>query len=191
MKELKAWIRREGIVLDPEFLRVDGFLNHRINPEFVELAGQGLVSAFSGKGITCVLTAEAAGNVIAYEVARRLKVCALYAKKGQALTMANAVSCSLRSPTKKTKHELFVSRDYLGPGERVLVVDDFLHRGITSAALADIVLGCGAELAGFGFVIEKRQSGGRAELERFGVPVVSLAPVASMDPGSGQIEFGE
>ncbi|MFO8034553.1 MAG: xanthine phosphoribosyltransferase [Candidatus Bipolaricaulota bacterium] len=191
MEALKAWIQREGIVLGPEFLRVDGFLNHRINPEFVGLAGEGLAASYAGRGITCVLTAEAAGNVIAYEVARRLGACALYAKKGQAITMDNAVSCGLRSPTKGTQQELFLCRDYLAEGERVLVVDDFLHRGITSAALAQMVLQCGAELAGFGFVIEKCFSGGRAQLEAFGVPIVALAPITHMDPESGRVEFAE
>jgi len=189
MEALKAWIREQGIVLGPEFLRVDGFLNHRISPEFVQLAGQGLASAFADRAITCVLTAEAAGNVIAYEAARRLGASAVYAKKGQAVTMSNAVSRTVHSPTKGAAQNLFVCRDYLGPGERVLVVDDFLHRGVTSSALADMALECSAELAGFGFVIEKCASGGRTVLERFSVPIVALAPIRRMDPESGTIEF--
>ncbi len=191
MEALKEWIQREGIVLGPEFLRVDGFLNHRINPAFVGLAGEGLAASYAGRGVTCVLTAEAAGNVIAYEVARRLGVSALYAKKGHAVTMAHAVSCRLCSPTKETEQEIFVCRDYLAPGQRVLVVDDFLHRGTTSAGLADMALRCGAEMVGFGFVIEKCLSGGRAQLERFGVPIVALARVTRMDPESGTVEFAE
>ncbi len=191
MEALKGWIQREGIVLGPEFLRVDGFLNHRISPDFVGLAGEGLAAAYEGKGVTCVLTAEAAGNVIAYEVARRLGASALYAKKGQAVTMAHAVSCRLSSPTKGSEQEIFVCRDYLGTGQRVLVVDDFLHRGTTSAALADMALRCGAEVVGFGFVIEKCFSAGRARLARFGVPIVALAGVTSMDPESGTVEFAE
>jgi len=175
--------------LGPEFLRVDGFLNHRINPEFVQLAGQGLALAYADRGISCVLTAEAAGNVIAYEAARRLGASAVYAKKGQAVTMSNAVSRRIHSPTKGIQQHLFVCRDYLGPGERVLVVDDFLHRGTTSSALADMVAECGGELAGFGFVIEKCASGGRSVLERFAVPVVALAPISRMDPESGTIAF--
>lgn len=85
MKSLKEWILKEGAVLGPEFLRVDGFLNHRIDPAFVEEAGRELATAFAGQGVTCVLTAEAAGNVIAYEAARRLRAHAIYAKKGLSL----------------------------------------------------------------------------------------------------------
>ncbi len=188
-EKIREWIRREGKVVGPEFLRVDGFLNHRIDPAFVELAGDALAHAFSDRGVTAVLTAEAAGNVIAYEVARRLGARALYAKKGKASTMANPLTRVVPSPTKGGETELAVSRDYLSPEERILVVDDFLYRGLTSAALAEMVLEAGAELVGFGFVIEKCFSGGRDALARFGVPVVSLAAIERMDPATGEIVF--
>lgn len=188
---IKDWIRREAVVVGPEFIRVDGFLNHRIDPAFVELAGEALARAFSGAGVSAVLTAEAAGNVIAYEVARRLGAKALYAKKGRANTMANPITRRVPSPTKGGETELAVSRDYLGPGERVLVVDDFLFRGLTSAALAEMALEAGAVLVGFGFVIEKCFGHGRAVLSRFGVPVISLVAIERMDPGTGKITFGD
>lgn len=187
--EIRAWILREAAVLPGGFLRVDGFLNHRVDPAFVALAGAALAQAFSGFRITCVFTAEAAGNVIAYETARQLGAAALYAKKGAARTMARALTCRVRSPTKGVEQDLCASADYLRPGERVLVVDDFLHQGTTSAALGRIVREAGAELVGFGFVIEKRPSGGRKVLEPFGVPVVALAVVERMDPATGEIAF--
>lgn len=189
--ELREWIRRQGQVLGPEFLRVDGFLNHRIAPAFVALAGEGIAKAFADRGVTTVLTAEAAGNVIAYEVARRLGAVALYAKKGRAATMADPLVRRVPSPTKGGETELAVSRDYLEPGERVLVVDDFLYRGLTSAALAEMTLEAGAELVGFAFVIEKCFGGGRELLGRFGVPVVSLVSIEHMDPTTGEIVFGD
>jgi len=183
------WIQREAVVVGPEFLRVDSFLNHRIDPAFVELAGEALSHVFAPCGATAVLTAEAAGNVIAYEVARRLNAKALYAKKGKANTMANPLTRTVISPTKGVETELAISRDYLGPGERVLVVDDFLYRGLTSVALAEMVIESGAELIGFGFVIEKCFGNGRSLLERFGVPVVSLVAIERMDPETGEIAF--
>ena len=188
---LQEWIRREGVVLGSEFLRVDGFLNHRIDPAFVEEAGRELAAAFADQGVTCVLTAEAAGNVIAYEAARRLKAHAVYAKKGRAATMAHPLTRRVPSPTKGGEVELAVSRDYLTPGERVLVVDDFLYRGLTSQALAEMVREVGAELVGFGFVIEKCFGEGRQVLSRFGVPIVSLVGVERMDPQTGEIAFRE
>lgn len=189
VNKVREWIEKEAVVVGPEFLRVDSFLNHRIDPAFVELAGEALSRAFADHKVTAVLTAEAAGNVIAYEVARRLGAMALYAKKGKANTMADPLTRTVVSPTKGVETELAISRNYLGPGERVLVVDDFLYRGLTSAALAEMVAESGAELVGFGFVIEKCFGGGRPLLERFGVPVVSLVAIERMDPATGEISF--
>lgn len=188
---LQDWIRREGTVLGPEFLRVDGFLNHRINPRFIEEVGRRLAERFSEHEVNCVLTAEAAGNVVAYEVARRLGVHALYAKKGLAATMTDPLLRTVRSATKGVKVELAVSRDYLGPEDRVLIVDDFLYQGRTSAALADIVRESAARLVGFGFVIAKEFGEGQQALTRYDVPIVTLVSVVRMDPQSGEIVFGD
>ena len=188
---LQDWIRREGTVTSPEFLKVDGFLNHRIEPAFIEEVGKQLAERFTGHGVTCVLTAEAAGNIVAYVVARRLGVHALYAKKGEAITMNRPLLRTIPSPTKGAKTKLAVSQDYLGPEEDVLIVDDFLYRGRTSAALADIVRESGAALVGFGFVIAKEFGEGRRSLARYGVPIVTLVSVIRMDPKSGEIVFGD
>lgn len=187
---IQDWIRREGRVVSPEFLRVDGFLNHRIDPAFMEEAGKQIATKFRKDRVSCVLTAEAAGNVIAYEVARRLGARVLYAKKGRAATMNHPLVRSVRSPTKGTLVELAVSRDYLNPGERVLIVDDFLYQGHTSAALAEMTREAGAELIGFGFVIAKEFGGGRKMLARYDVPIVALVSVVRLNPESGEIAFG-
>ena len=186
---LTEWIRREARVLGPEFLQVDGFLNHCIAPRFIEEAGTALAEAFGEETVTRVLTAEAAGNVIAFEKARRLGVTALYAKKGKALTMQRPLVRTVVSPTRGTQTDLTVSADYLGREDRVLIVDDFLFEGETSAALAEIAAEAGATLVGFGFVISKEFAAGRARLAGFGVPIVSLVPIASMDPATGWIRF--
>lgn len=177
--------------MSPEFLRVDGFLNHRIDPVFMEEAGGQIAERFAEDGVTCVLTAEAAGNVVAYEVARRLGARVLYAKKGRAATMNSPLIRTVRSPTKGSVVEIAVSRDYLSPEERVLIVDDFLYQGRTSAALADMVQEGKAELVGFGFVIAKEFGEGRQTLAGYRVPIVTLVSVVRMDPESGEIVFGE
>ena len=99
---LKEWIRREAAVLGLQFLQVDGFLNHRIAPAFVEAAGRALAHAYRDHKVTHVFTAEAAGNVIAYETAKQLGAAALYAKKGKAKTMQRALVRRVVSPTKGT-----------------------------------------------------------------------------------------
>ena len=105
--------------------------------------------------------------------------------------MARPLVRSLRSPTKGTMTEIAISQDYLTSEERVLIVDDFLFRGTTSAALADMAIEAGAELVGFAFIIEKAFAGGRGALAQYGVPVESLLCVERMDPTTGEIEFGD
>ena len=191
MEVLREWILREAEVLGPEFLRVDSLLNHRIDPAFLALVGEALAERFAGCGATCVLTAEAAGNIVAYELARRLGVGALYAKKGKAATMIRPIVRAVVSPTKGTLTELALSADYLGPSDHVIVVDDFLYHGHTSAALADMAMQAGARLVGFGFVIEKTFACGRDALKRFGLPVTALVRITSMNPEDGSITFAE
>lgn len=187
--QLQDWVQRYGVVVGPEFLRVDGFLNHRIDPKFMEEVGRQLADRFAAADVSCVLTAEAAGNIVAYEVARRIGARALYAKKGRAATMNRPFVRSITSPTKGTTVELSVSKDYLNEQERVLIVDDFLYRGDTSSALADMVRESGATLVGFGFVIAKEFGEGRRVLTRYGVPIVTLVSIIRMDPETGKIEF--
>ena len=186
---LRDWTQREGRILGPQFLQVDGFLNHRIAPAFIEAANRSLAHAYRDREITHVLTTEAAGNVIAYETAKQLGAVALYAKKGKAKTMQRALVRRVVSPTKGTETELAVSADYLSADDRVLIVDDFLFEGVTSKALAEIVAEAGSSLVGFGFVISKEFAGGHARLARLGVPIVSLVPIESMDPETGAIRF--
>lgn len=187
--QLQDWVQRYGVVVGPEFLRVDGFLNHRIDPAFMEEVGRQISEEFSDRQVNCVLTAEAAGNVVAYEVARRLGARALYAKKGHAATMNNPYVRSLVSPTKGTTVELSISKDYLNDRERILIVDDFLYRGDTSSALADMVIESGASLVGFAFVIAKEFGEGRRNLARYEKPVITLVSIVSMDPETGGIVF--
>jgi xanthine phosphoribosyltransferase len=189
--QLQDWVQRYGVVVGPEFLRVDGFLNHRIDPVFMEEVGRQFAEIFSKLNVSCVLTAEAAGNVVAYEVARRIGARVLYAKKGRAATMNRPYVRSIVSPTKGTTVELSISKDYLNDRERVLIVDDFLYRGDTSTALADMVIESGASLVGFGFVIAKEFGEGRQVLARYDKPVATLVSISSMDPETGDIVFAE
>ena len=187
--KLHDQVRREGIVISDQYLRVDGFLNHRIDPAFIEEAGRQLAERFAAHGVSHVVTAEAAGNVIAYETARRLGARVVYAKKGRAVTMARPLSRVVKSPTKGTTVTLSISAEYVERGARVLVADDFLYQGTTSIALAEMIAEAGATLVGFGFVIAKEFAEGRSLLEAYHVPIVTLVSVRSLDPATGTIDL--
>ena len=182
---VKEYIKTRGIILGKDFLKVDSFMNHRIEPQFIEAASKAISERFKNSGVTLVLTAESAGNIIAYEVAKRLMCVALYAKKNGAVTMSNPLKKKLYSPTRKKEVELAISKDYLNPDDKVLIVDDFLYNGRTSSVLAEMVLEVGASLVGFGFIVEKAFAGGRENLKRFKAPIYSIAVIERMDPETG------
>lgn len=182
MKALRDRILRDGQHLGGGILRVDSFINHQVDPALMALMGREFARRFGYLKPTKVLTAEISGIAPALETGFALDVPVIFARKIRSITMSeDAYERRVPSRTKGSETLLLVSPEFLGPQERVLIVDDFLGTGRTIAALADIVLESGATLVGIGAVIEKAFEGGRKELERFGVPIESLAIVERME----------
>ena len=187
-------IREKGEVLGKEFLKVDSFLNHKVSPALLNTVGQAMAEKFGDLGVTKVLTAEAAGNIIAYTTAENLtnrgkEVEVVYAKKGVPTTMSGEEVRTITSPTKKNKTTLAVSGNFFEPEDRVLIVDDFLFTGRTASTLADIMEALSVTVVGYGFVIRKKGSGGYEKLKNTGKPIFSLVEIESMDPKTGKITF--
>lgn len=184
MKELEDRIREDGKVIGDSILRVDGFLNHQIDPRFIMSLGRELASRFAGDGVNKVLTVEASGIAVAMAAALELGVQVVFAKKKQTLTQQGDVySAPVFSYTRKEQTEITVAREYLSPGDVVLIIDDFLAHGEALNGLISLVHQAGGKLAGAGIVIEKRfQNGGDAIRSR-GVRVESLAIIERMSPG--------
>ncbi|MFB6291637.1 MAG: xanthine phosphoribosyltransferase [Candidatus Bipolaricaulia bacterium] len=188
-------IKEQGEVLGEEFLKVDSFLNHKVSPALLNRIGQAMAEKFKDLGVTKVLTAEAAGNIIAYTTAENLtnqgkEVEVVYAKKGVPTTMSGEEVRTIKSPTKQNRTTLAVSGNYFVPEDRVLIVDDFLFTGRTASTLTDIMEAQSVKVVGYGFVIRKKGSGGYQELKSRGKPIFSLVEIESMDPKTGQITFG-
>lgn len=190
MKLLEERIRQEGLILSDTVLKVDSFLNHQVDTKLALAIGQEFARLFAGKPITKVLTIEASGIQFAMAAGIALDVPFVYAKKKKAVTLAEKLySAPVHSFTRQETYQVSISQNYLGPGDKVLIVDDFLATGAALAGLVDIVNEAGAELVGVGCVIEKSFQEGRSLLERKGVRVHSLARIASMAPG--EIHFVE
>lgn len=186
--EIRKVIQQQGRIVNENFLSVDGVLNHRIQPEIILLAAKILSQRFKGKQIDIVVTAEAAGNVLAYELAKQLEIDALYAKKGDPLTMENPLFRFVESPTKRVSQCLSISRNYLKPEMNVLVVDDFLFEGGTADALAQMIQDARANLVGFGFIIRKFKSGLELLQKKYpGVPIESIVNIAKLDVENNEI----
>ena len=185
MQALIDRIRREGRNLGKGILKVDGFINHQLDPELTLEMGREFARRFCEAGVTevtKVITAEVSGIAPALTTGIVLGVPVIYARKTRPVTMATGVyKAEAPSHTKGGTVELIVSPEYLKPEDRVLLIDDFLASGKTIAALAELISQCDATLCGIGCLVEKSFEGGRALLAPLNVPVISLAIIDSME----------
>lgn len=188
MEQLKARIRTDGRNLGGGILKVDGFINHQVDPQLMEACGREFARHFKDSGATKILTAEISGIAPAVTTGIHLNLPVVYARKNKPITMPDQVFLTLApSHTKGRMVELIVSPEYLSTGERVLIIDDFLASGATILGLARLAQTAGAEIVGVGTLVEKTFEEGRAALSTLGVPVVSLVAIKHMDGDT--IEF--
>jgi xanthine phosphoribosyltransferase len=188
VEALKQRIRLEGKNLGNGILKVDSFLNHQVDAPLMLAVGGALAARFGAMGINKVLTAEISGIAPALTTALALGVPVVYARKTRPVTMPQQVYvASAPSHTRGNRVDLMVSPEFLGPADRVLIIDDFLARGKTIDALVNLAQQAGSEIKGIGVVIEKSFEGGRQELAYLSVPIHSLVVVTSMD--NDQIMF--
>ncbi len=184
MKELKDRIQRDGQILGNGILKVDSFVNHQVDARLMDECGKEFARRFAKLGATKVLTAEISGIAPALTTALHLGLPVVYARKTKPITMPDQVYLTLApSHTKGRTVELIVSPEYLANGENVLIIDDFLASGATILGLVRLAEAAGAKVVGIGALIEKIFEGGREALKPLGVPVESLACIASMDGG--------
>ncbi len=185
MQALIDRIRAEGRNLGGGILKVDGFVNHQLDPDLTMEMGHEFVRRFAGAGVigvTKVITAEVSGIAPALATGIALGVPVVYARKTRPITMqTGAYTAEAPSHTKGGIVQLIVSPEYLVPTDRVLLIDDFLASGQTIAALAELIDQCHATLCGIGCIIEKSFEGGRELLTPLNVPIVALATIDRMD----------
>ena len=185
MQELKERIQKEGKVLPGNIIKVDGFLNHRIDTELMSHIADEFGKYFNMDEVTLVLTAEASGIALATMVAQRFHKPMIYAKKAKSDNIEGGLYQSdIHSYTYKKKVTLLVSKEWLSADEKVLIVDDFMANGEAMRGLCDIVNAAGATLVGVGCAVEKGFQGGGDRLRAAGVNLKSLAIIESAEPGN-------
>ena len=188
MEQLKERIRKEGKNLGNGILKVDGFINHQVDPVLMDACGREFAKRFNGIGATKILTAEISGIAPAITTGFHMELPVVYARKSKPITMPDQVFLTLTpSHTKGRTVELIVSPEYLAGGEQILIIDDFLASGATILGLVRLAQTAGATIVGIGALIEKSFEGGREALSFLNVPVESLAEVSSME--GDQINF--
>lgn len=190
MNKLEEKIISDGKVLEGNVLKVDGFLNHRVDVEILKWMGEEFRRRFDGVKVDKILTIEASGIAIASSAALCFGVPLLFAKKAQSVNVTGDKLCSkVYSFTHKCWNNIFVSAEYLSKGEKVLIVDDFLASGSALEGLVDLVNQAGAEVVGIGIAIEKSFQDGGDKIREKGYRLESLAIVESMDDRTGTIAF--
>ena len=190
MELLQERIRREGRVLPGNIVKVDGFLNHRVDTKLLEALADEFAKYFDISKITMVLTAEASGIALATICAQKYGVPMLFAKKAKSDNIEGGLYQSeVFSYTYKKKVTLLVSQDWIHADDRVLIIDDFMAKGYAMRGLIDIVNKAGATLAGIGVAVEKGFQDGGDSLRREGYPIKSLAVIDSAE--NGVIRFRE
>ncbi|MBQ9974132.1 MAG: xanthine phosphoribosyltransferase [Oscillospiraceae bacterium] len=186
MEQLKQRIRKDGIIRGTEVLKVDSFLNHQMDVELFDAMGAEFKRRFDGCEINKILTIEASGIGIACLAARHFGCPVVFAKKSQSRNISPDVyTAKVESFTHGKVYDVVVSKEYLHPGDKVLLIDDFLANGEALRGLAKLVRDAGAELVGAGIAIEKAFQPGGDQLRASGMRVESLARVAAMSETDG------
>lgn len=190
MQELEERIAARGRVLGENVLKVDEFVTHQVDPVLMNLMGDRLADVFADKKITKVVTLETSGIAPAIFAAQTLGVPMIFARKSKSLTMdEELLTSSVYSFTKQVTSTISISRKFLSADDNVLIVDDFLANGQAAKGLIELCRQAGAHVEGVGIIIEKSFQDGRKLLEDMGIPVVSLARIASLK--NGEIEFAK
>lgn len=189
MELLKQRIRERGRVIGTDILKVDSFLNHQMDVALFDEMGREFARRFAGCGVNKILTIEASGIGIACLTALHFDCCpTVFAKKSASRNVSKDVyTTPVTSFTHNRVYDVMVSKEYLGPGDRVLIIDDFLANGEALRGLIRLVESAGAQLVGAGIAIEKAFQPGGDRLRAAGVRIESLARVRSMSEAGGVV----
>ena len=192
MKLLEDAITERGRVKDGDVLKVDAFLNHQMDISLFEQMGEEFKKRFAGKEINKIVTIEASGIGIACVVAKYFNVPVVFAKKSKSINIeGDMYVAEVESFTHKCKNQVIVSKKFLSPEDKVLIIDDFLANGCALQGLISIITEAGASVEGIGIAIEKGfQMGGRL-IRNLGYQLESLAIVDSMNADTKEIVFRE
>ncbi len=190
MNFLEEKILSDATIKEGNILKIDNFLNHQIDIDIIRQIAYEIKRRFKGKEVTKILTIEASGIAIATLLGEIYDVPVVFAKKGEtANSTDDKYIAQAYSFTHKKQNNVFVSKPYMLPGEKVLIVDDFLADGQAMSALIDIVHQAGAEVVGLAVAVEKGVQNGGKKLRNQGYQVESIAIIDKMDYKTGKITF--
>ncbi len=190
MRELVEAIREKGVGVGTDIVKVDMFLNHRLDTGLAVRMGQEFAKAFADEKPELVLTVEASGIAVALTTAMACgNLPVVFAKKSRTSNVTGDVyESKVFSFTHGVENHIRVAMEYLPAGTRVLIIDDFLANGAAAEGLSDLVRQAGAQVVGIGVCVEKGFQPGRQRLEGMGHKVVALAKVIGIKKGKLIVE---
>ena len=186
MEALRRMILEKGKGIGNDIVKVDMFLNHRIDTGLLFRMGEAWAEEFRADKPDMVLTVEASGIAMAVAAAHALgDIPVVFAKKsGTVVQNDNTVQAPVYSFTHKTQNMIRIEKQYLPEGSRVLIIDDFIADGQAARGLINLCWQQGATVVGVGIAVEKGfQPGGKA-LRESGIHLKSLAVVDGIVDGN-------
>ncbi|GEL88973.1 xanthine phosphoribosyltransferase [Pediococcus parvulus] len=188
MKLLEDRIRKEGIVLPHNVLKVDSFLNHQVDPQLMFEVGKEFAKRFADKPITKILTVESSGIAPAVMTGLAMQVPVIFARKHKSLTLTDDLyTADVYSYTKQTTNKISIAKRFISADDSVLIIDDFLANGQAVQGLLNIVDEANIEVQGIGIVIEKTFQKGRTLITKRNIQLEALAQISSLE--NGEVQF--
>ena len=185
MEALKQMILKEGKGIGSDIVKVDMFLNHRIDTKLLFVMGEAWAEEFRAEKPDLVLTVEASGIAMAVAAAHALgDLPVVFAKKSNTAVLGSeTVQAGVYSFTHKTQNTIRIERKYLPEGSRVLIIDDFLADGQAVKGMMSLCEQQKATVIGVGIAVEKGFQPGGKELRDAGIHVKSLAIIDRIENG--------
>lgn len=189
LKLLEDKIKKEGIVLPNNVLKVDSFLNHQVDPKLMYEVGKEFKRLFGDLGVTKILTVESSGIAPAVMAGLAMDVPVVFARKHKSLTLTDDMfTADVYSYTKQTSNTISIAKRFINDQDKILIVDDFLANGQAVSGLFDIADAAKIDVVGVGIVIEKTFQKGRKLIEQHNVRLEALARISKLTD-DGQVEF--
>ena len=185
MQELKEAIARYGQGVGQDIVKVDMFLNHRIETGLLFRMGEELASRFRDAEPDLILTVEASGIALALATARAMEnLPVVFAKKGATVVQSPDVAeAKVYSFTHKRENVIRVDKKFLPQGSKVLIIDDFLADGQACQGMMALCAQTDCPVVGIGIGIEKGFMQGGRNLRAMGIRLTSLAVVTGIEDG--------
>lgn len=185
MQLLKDKIHTDAKIIDNRIIQVDNFLNHQLDISLFNEIGKEFKRRFSSKQVTKIVTLETSGIAIACIAAQHFNnVPVVFAKKHAGINMNQDVyEAKVYSYTKDQEYTFKISKAFLSPTDKILIIDDFLASGSALLGLVSLLSQSGAEISGAGIVIEKTFQEGRKLIQEKGIQLESLAIIDTIRDG--------